>query len=159
MRVRSLQSGITLIEVLVAVTVLSVALIFIGYTITVFVTARDEMQYDLKALYLAEEGYELLRAIRTDDWNTLDVLALDTEYALQVSTTTLAVGSPPEIIDGEFNRVFELRSLYRDSDGDVVASTTPGASSDSEGREVWISVGGPAGTSTVRAIITNLFAQ
>lgn len=152
------QQGISLIEVLVAVSILSVALVFINYTITLFVSARTELLADAKTLYLAEEGYELVRALRDDNWSTIDGLSLDTDYALSVSTTTLGLGSVPELIDDEYRRRFEVRALYRDSgDDDVTASTTPGAVVDANGRELIVTVGGPTGTTSVRAILTNLF--
>lgn len=152
------QFGISLIEVLVGVTVLSVSLIFINYTITLFVTAREELLADTRALYLAEEGYELVRALRDNNWNSIAGLDLDTYYALTPATTSIAIsGTVPEIIDDEYRRSFEVRALYRDADDDIVASTSPGSSPDGNGREVIVRVGGPVGTSTVRGVVTNLF--
>lgn len=153
------QKGITLIEVMVGISILAVSLVFIGYTITLYVTVRDEMLADAQAVYLAEEGYELVRLIRNDDWNTLEALAVDTPHALSVTTTTVSVAAPPEIIDGKFVRTFELRELYRDGDDDVVASTTAGSTTDEEGRELWVRVGSEYGTTTMRAIITNVFVE
>lgn len=152
-------AGISLIEVVFGVTIISIALIFIGYTVTLFVEARHEMRAGAQALYLAEEGYELIRAVRNDSWSTIDGLSVDTPYTFDISTTTIAVGSTPEIIDGEFNRVFEVRELYRDGDDDVVASTTPGSTADDEAREVLIRVGYQYGTTTLRGIVTNIFVE
>lgn len=153
------QAGISLIEVVFSVTIISIALIFIGYTVTLFVQVRHEMRMGTQALYLAEEGYELIRAIRNDSWSTIDALTLDTKYTFNLTTTTIAISSIPEIIDGEFNRVFEVRELYRNGDDDVVASTTPGSASDDEAREVIVRVGYGYGTTTLRSVITNIFVE
>lgn len=157
MRYHRHQLGISLVEVILGIGILALALIFINYTVTEFVTARDEALVETKALYLAEEGYELVRALRDNDWDTIAGLSVDTDYALEVATSTIALGPVPEIIDEDYRRRFHLRPLYRDSDDDIVASTTAGATSDSEGREVWVEVGSPLGTTTVRAILTNVF--
>ena len=155
--VRYNQTGISVVEVIVGIGVLALALIFINHTISQFVTARDEALVEAKALYLTEEGYEVVRALRDNDWNTIAALSLNTDYALDITTTTIALGSVPEIIDSDYRRRFHVRPLYRDSNSDIVASTTAGATSDSEGREVWIEVGSPLGTTTFQAILTNVF--
>ena len=46
--------------------------------------------------------------------------------------------------------------IYRNNDDDVVASTTPGASTDPESRIVEVSVGGPSGTTTLTSILSNI---
>ena len=52
----------------------------------------------------------------------------------------------------------ELLEAYRDGDDDITASTTAGATVDSGTREVEIYVAGPTGTSSMKALLTNLFA-
>lgn len=153
------QKGITIIEVVIGATILSAVIIFIGYAVTLYIDARENMLNDTAVLYLAEEGYELVRSIRDDDWNTLDVLTLNTEYGFNVTSSNISVVASPEIIDSTYRRTFKLRALYRDSDGDVASSTTPGAAVDAESRELVIVVGSENGTSTLEAVITNLFAS
>lgn len=152
------QQGITLIEVIVAVGIVAVAIVAIGFSVNAFVEARTALLHNTKALYLVEEGYEILRALRDDDWNTLDALSLDSPHYFDVSTTTLAVSGTPEVIDGIYYRSFEFTAVYRDGNDDVTASTTPGATVDNDIREVEISVFGPNGTSSLTALISNLYA-
>ena len=130
----------------------------LGISVNTFVDARRALLNDTKSLYLAEEGYETLRALRDDDWNTLDALIIGTTYYLDVATTTIAVSGTPEVIDGEFYRSFVFNDVYRDADDDVTASTTPGATVDPEILEVTVSVFGPSGTSSLTALLTNLHA-
>ena len=49
-----------------------------------------------------------------------------------------------------------LRDLYRDSDDDIVASTTPGAIIDADSRIVEVSVTGPDGDVTLSTILSNV---
>lgn len=152
------QSGVTLIEVLVGVSIVAVSLVAIGFSVNAYVDARTALLVNTKATYLAEEGYETLRAIRDTDWNTLDALAVDTEHYLSISTTTIAVSATPEVIDTDFHRSFILREVYRNASDDIVSSTTPGATVDDGSREATVYVGTPVGTSSLQAIITNIHA-
>ncbi len=152
------QAGVTLIEVLIAISIITSMLVVVGLSVTAYVNARTELLDDMKAVYLAEEGYEMLRALRDDDWNTLDALTRDTIYYFDVATTTLAVGGTPEVVDGSFARSFVLREVYRDGDDDITASTTSGASVDTEIVEVEVTVVGPSGTSSVTSLLSNIDA-
>lgn len=152
------QAGITLIEVLIAMSIIATMLIAVGLSVTAYVNARSELLTDLKALYLAEEGYEILRALRDEDWNTLDGLARDTTHYLTVATTTLGVSAVPEVVDGSFTRSFQLREVHRDANDDITASSTPGASVDSEIVFVEVMVVGPTGTTTMTSLLSNIDA-
>lgn len=159
MQGRSYQSGITLIEVIVAISIIASMVIAIGFSIITYVDARAALLTNTKTLYLAEEGYEILRALRDDDWNTIDTLTVDTYHYLDVATSTIGVTVTPEIIDGEYRRSFIVRDLYRDGTDDVTASTTSGATVDPDSREVEIFVASPLGTSSLHAILTNIHAE
>lgn len=153
------QAGVTLVEVVIGISIIAIAVVAIGYSVTQYVEARAALLNDAKGAYLAEEGYEIIRAIRDTDWNTIEALTIGTTYYLDVSTTTIAITNTPEIIDTTFNRSFVVQHVYRNASDDIVISTTPGATVDDGSREVEITVGGPNGTSTFEAIITNVFAQ
>ena len=61
-----------------------------------------------KALYLAEEGIEMLRYLRDDDWNYLESsLNRDTIYYFDPSASDINVTGSPEIIDSDYYREFE----------------------------------------------------
>lgn len=154
-KLESYQAGITLIEMLVALGILAVMLVAIGFSVTAYVNARSELVDETKATYLAEEGYELLRAIRDNNWNSISGLSSGTTYYLAVSTTTLAIGTTPEIIDGRFRRSFVVRTVLRNASGDIVSS---GSTIDLGSKQIDISVAGPTGTTTLSAVLTNLQA-
>lgn len=152
------ESGVTLIEVIVGVSVISALLVAIGLSITAYMDARENLLTRTKATYLAEEGYEIIRALRDNDWNTIDAITVDTVQYLDVSPASVGVGVSPEIIDSEYRRSFIVREVYRDANDDIVASTTAGATVDDGSREISVYVAGPAGTTTMQAILANVRA-
>jgi type II secretory pathway pseudopilin PulG len=154
-----LQRGITLIEVAVSITIITAILVVVGFSVNAYVEARSQLLVNAKALYLAEEGYEIIRALRDDDWSTFEGLSNNTTQYLSVATTTIGVGVGPEEIDAEFVRSFTLEAVYRDGDDDVVDSSTPGAVVDPDTRLVTVSVAGPTGTTTLQAVLANIHAQ
>lgn len=157
MTTREKQLGISLIEVLVGVSIIAVSLIAIGFSVTAYIDARAALLVNTKSVYLAEEGYEVLRALRDIDWNTIDALALDTEHYFDISTTTIGVTATPEIIDSEYRRWFVLSEVYRNNSDDIVIGALGGTVDDGS-REVTIYVQSPVGTSSMQAILTNLHA-
>ena len=152
------QQGVSLIEVIMAMAIVSTIVAVVGYSITTFVDARSQLLHNTKAVYLAEEGYEILYALRHDDWSIIDALAIGSTHYLDVSTTTIAVSGTAEAIDGQYYRSFELADVYRDSNDDITDSSTAGAVIDDELREVTVSVFGPTGTSSLTAILSNIHA-
>ncbi len=152
------QAGIALVEVVIALGIIASILVAVGYSVTAYVDARSTLLANAKAVYLVEEGYEMLRVLRDDDWDTIDNLTVDTKYTLNVATTTLSVVAGVTTIDDDYAREFFVRELYRDSDDDITASTTSGATIDDDARWVEVSVGGPNGTTTFSAVLANIFA-
>lgn len=149
------QRGVTLIEVIIAISIATIMLMTVGFSVTTYVDTRTNLLSDTKAVYLAEEGYEILRTIRDDDWNILSTLVIGTTYYLDITPTTLGVTNTPEIIDGEFYREFEISRVSRDINGDIVDS---GGTVDPNTLHFTISAGGPAGTTTLDVLITNIHA-
>lgn len=154
----STQAGVTLIEVITGVAIISIILIAIGFSVQTYIEARKTLLVNLEATYLAEEGYEIIRSIRDENWNTLSAVPINTTRYLSVATTTRAITTTPEVVDTDFRRSLKVQSVYRNGTDDIVASTAPGATLDNDSREVEISVAGPNGTTTLEAILTNLYS-
>lgn len=155
---RSLQSGVSIVEVILGVAIITGMVGAIGLTVNTYVDTREDLLLDTKALYLTEDGLELMRAARDTDWNTIDALPLDTPLAFDLSGGTIAITTTPEVIDSTFTRTFEVHALYRNASDDVVDSSASGATVDDEGRAIEMNVVGTNGTTTLETIITNLYA-
>lgn len=152
------KSGVTLVEVVIGIAIISISLITIGLSINTFAAARNALLNNLKTTYLAEEGYELIRAVRDKNWNTIDALTINSTHYLDVSGVAPTITATPEVIDTNFRRRFVVRNVYRNASDDIVSSTTPGAVIDDGSRQFDIFVSGPNGTSTFQAILSNIYA-
>ena len=148
--------GISLVEVIVGISILAAIAVTVGISVTTYVDARGNLLTDAKATYLAEEGYEILRAIRDEDWGDISSETTGTTRYLSVTPTTLSITGTAEVIDSQYTRSFEIQSLYRNGSDDVVASGAPGATLDPDSRIVEISVVGPNGTVTLSSILSNV---
>ena len=133
----SYTKGISLIEVLVGVAVLSMVLGSVVLTLTVFFSSAGRTLADTRATYLAEEGIEAMRFIRDEDWNEIVSLATSTTYYFDISTTTLATTTVPEVIEGIYSRSFVLDNTERDGNDDLVES---GGTDEAGGRFVTVTV-------------------
>jgi prepilin-type N-terminal cleavage/methylation domain-containing protein len=151
--IQSPSRGVTLIEVLIAVGIVALFSVVISTTVFQFAESRKELLHDTDKMYLAEEGYEIIRLLRDDDWANLSGLTLNTNYYLQLSDTTLAIGTVPEIINARYTRLFKLLSVYRDATTHEIVSS--GGVLDNDALKVQISVGDSNGTSTVEALLVN----
>lgn len=151
-----LQRGVTLIEVVIAIAIISIMIVVVGYSVMTYVDARAQLLDNTKKLYLAEEGIELLRVLRDEDWTAIESLTVDDTYGFSVSTTTIATTGAIEEIDGTFYRSFVVSVVRRDANDDIDFSG--GGTIDSDTRLVTVSVFGPTSTTSLSAILTNINA-
>ncbi len=149
--------GVTIVEVIIGISIFALVAIFVMQTLAVYFANANVTQQKVRAVYLAEEGQEVMRYLRDSDWNTFSDLAFDTIYYLDVATTTLATTSVPQIIDNTYTRSVVLHQAYRNSDDDLVASTTAGASVDSGSRIVITNVEWAGNTVSLEALLANIF--
>ncbi|MDA8596812.1 hypothetical protein N9L26_00565 [Candidatus Pacebacteria bacterium] len=116
-------SGVALVEVVLGVAIAGIVVAMIAFTFGLFVSASNRAVEETQALYLAEEGLEILTHLRDTDWDILETdLAVDTTYYLSVATTALDTTITPEVIDGKFTRSFRLSEVERNGNDDIVSS-------------------------------------
>lgn len=157
MSTQSSQRGFLLVEVMIGVVILLIIVVLVGVIIGRYLDNRTLLLHETKRMYLAEAGYEMIRHVRDDGWETLADLALETEHFLAVSTTSIGVTTAPEVISGVYHRSFILENLFRAEDGSVVPADTVNATADENGRVVTVTVWNETGTTTMHSVITNLF--
>lgn len=151
-------AGISLVEVLVGVSVAALVAVFLVAGIQQYVQLRSVMLSEVQRVYVAEEGYELVRFLRDESWTNITALSSDTWYGLELLPNDIQTTTTPEVVGGEYERTFTVAPLYRHTDGSVADPANPGsATADSNGRMVTVRVAGPQGTTTVESIITNIF--
>lgn len=143
-----LKRGVTSLEVVIGVSIAAIVLTFAVHSIMEFVNIGRTAGEKTKAIYLAEDGLELLRFIRDGDWGDISGLSANTTYYLSVSPAAVSVTTVPQTIDG-YTRSFRISNVYRNSSDDIVASTTSGAVVDAHSRYVTMTVAWDTPTSTI----------
>jgi Flp pilus assembly pilin Flp len=157
LHMRSEERGVTAIEVAIGVSIAALVLIFATNTLMLFMNVGRTASEKTKAVYLAEEGIELLKFRRDDGWSNISTLSANTTYYFSVSPTTITVTPTPQVVDG-YTRSFRISNVYRNSSDDIVASTTSGAVADTSSKYVTVSVawGAPTTTISLSSIITDI---
>src|SRR3990167_827470 len=119
--------GVSLIEVIIGATIISIVLLSLGSIAQFSIGAAKVSTERLQAVFLASETIEALKTMRDSNWTTrIAPLAAGTSYYLlfvgdHYETTTVQ----PALIDGKFNRYFILENVNRDpATNDISASGT-----------------------------------
>jgi type II secretory pathway pseudopilin PulG len=155
----NLKKGTGLLEVVIAVAILTVSFTSIAFIFRKYVQYGLSNTERVKALYLAEEGIEAVKILRNSSWGNISGLSAGADYYVSFSTTTSswAIGSAPAEIDGVFIRKVIVSGVNRDGNGDIAVAGT----ADSSSRFVNVQVEWPTitGTSTVElgTYITEIF--
>ena len=155
---KNVLRGITVLEVVIGVSIAALVLTFSVHAITQFINASRSISEKTAALYLAEEGLEMVRFVRDSSWATVSALSVNTVYGIRINGSNISIVAGPESIDG-FTRSFTVQNVYRNAaTQDIVASTTGGSVADTGSKYVFMTVAGgidPA-TTTLTTILTNL---
>ncbi len=143
-----MNRGVSAVEVAIGVSIAALVLVYAMTTIALFINAGRTTSERTKAIYLAEDGFELLRYVRDGSWTSISTLSSNTTYYLSVTPTGVYVVTTPQTIDG-FTRSFRISNVYRNSADDIVASTTSGSSADTSSKYIVMTVTGGVSTTTV----------
>ncbi len=119
----TLQKGVSAVELLVGVSILAVMFIAISFTITRFVNESRDIADKTQALYLAEEGLEMVRYIRDKKWTYVADLDDGNKYYLDLSGPDVATSTTEETI-GIFTRSIRVTEVERNGNDDIVQSGT-----------------------------------
>lgn len=152
------QYGFTSIEVIIGVVIAGVVFIYAGNAIGSFINTARDVTLKTEALYLAEDGLELVRYMRDNNWTNMSAIPADTTRYLSVSSTTVRATTTSEVI-GIYRRSFTVQNVYRNSStDDIVASTTGGSVADSDSKYVFMNVswGSPTTTVTLTTILADI---
>lgn len=151
------KRGVTAVEVLVGASIAGVILVMASYAISKFINASSALSEKTQAVYLAEDGIELLRYIRDNDWANIGNLTAGTTYYLAPTATGVHVSGTPESI-GSFNRSFVVEQVRRDnSSDDIVPSGAGGSSVDTDTRFITVTIawGNPAQSISLTSLLAN----
>lgn len=152
------SQGVTVVEILIGVSLFALIVVFVTHTLTLYFVNAGLVQEKTKALYLAEEGQEVMRYLRDENWDYFTDLTPGDTYYLEVSTSTLTTTMTNTLIEGLYTRSVVITQAYRDDDNDLVTSGTPGASVDSESFIITTTVSWGSGESVqLEGFLSNIF--
>jgi Tfp pilus assembly protein PilV len=119
----SLQKGSGLVEILVAVFIITIILGSLVAVASMYLSNAKESLRSTQAAYLASEGIEAVKTIRDTSWDNITALVNGTDYYLyfdnnlsvwKATTTKSSIGG--------FSRILNISSVYRDSNYRIILS-------------------------------------
>ncbi|MDO8471237.1 MAG: prepilin-type N-terminal cleavage/methylation domain-containing protein [bacterium] len=159
---KNFNSGLTLVEVLIATSIILVFLLAFSSVHNLYLKTAFSNGEVIKATELAEESLEVVRFLRDSSWNTnIAPLSLGTDYYLVFEGGGWQVTTTEALVDGLFERVVTLSAVYRDASADIVSGG--GGTLDPGTLLVVSSVSWSRGeattTKSISTYITNIFAN
>ena len=124
---KKFKHGFTLIEVLVACTIISTSTFALMSASTKGIQLSAQALRQTQANMLLEEGAEAVKSIRDASWTNISGLTLDTNYYLtfNTGTNTWSLGTThTATIDSIFTRAVVLSAVNRDANDDIAISGT-----------------------------------
>jgi Tfp pilus assembly protein PilV len=152
------QKGGMMVEVLVAVAIITIAVLSATAVAQKSVTVSRQSTHNLQAAFLLEEVAEAVRVARDDNWTNISNLTSGTTYYPTFSGGTWTFSTTPNTVDS-FTRTVVLADVNRDStSGDIVSS---GGTLDAGTKLVTVNATWSEGTNNLSKslsfYITNLF--
>lgn len=120
---KAVEGGFGVVELLAAIVIITVALVFIMEVYSFFIKAGNQNEKRLQAVSLAEEAIEAVRSMRDQDWNSISSLSFNTAYYPDQSASPAKwiLVSGQQNING-FTRQVILSRVYRDANDNIVES-------------------------------------
>ena len=158
MKHKTKKSGFALIEVLVAVVILtSAALGIVTVASRSLAISQDNIQ-SYQASLAMQEAIEAVKITRLSGWSSITALSTGTNLGMTWSGSTWTIGGTPSANSQGFTRTIVVSNVYRDINDDIV---TTGGTLDTGTKKFTItnswSNRGQTKTQTVEFYIANIF--
>ena len=141
-KIIKIYKGFTVVEIVVsAAIILLVGTVFTSVlTKTTFLSSKALRIVQTNSLL--EEGAEVVKIIRENDWNTISGYSLNTNYYMDfypynVNENVWMLSTTPNKVDNIFTRTVVFSSVNRDSNDDIVTS---GGTLDARTKKVTVTV-------------------
>lgn len=156
------QTGFSLVEVLIAVSIMSLTVFSLISASTKGLQLSQQSLAQIQTSYLLEEGAEAVKSIRDTAWTNIGSLTTDTAYylAFNTGTNTWSLSTTPtSLIDSVFTRTVVFSSVTRDINDDIVSSNDSYDDPGTRGVTVTVSRILPSGTvsKTLSFYMSNIF--
>ena len=107
--------GISLIEVIIASSIISLSMIYIANVYGNFLKLSLENTDKVQAVFLLDEGVETIKTMRNYAWSTVASSTAGTSYYLVWQNGRWQSTTTPSVIDNKFIRKFTVADVYRDA--------------------------------------------
>lgn len=152
----SRERGFGIIEIIIAITIMSLALFSISQISVLTIKKNTENKESLKALYLAEEGLEAARSARDQSWS-LNIAAktMGSPYYPVISGDKWTLSaSNPGAIEGIYSRQTVISNTSRDVNDNIVSS---GGTDDPNTKKITATISWGSKDITLETYITNIY--
>jgi hypothetical protein len=159
---KKINKGVGVVESLIAISIVSFSLLGVIAAYNFFISAAMTHGDMVKAVFLAEEGQEVVRLLRDQGWASIEVLGLNVNYFLAFDETekSWALVTDSNVIDEIFERTVVFESVSRDINDKIVLS---GGTLDPDIRKVEVRVSwnkaGRQNEKVLTTYISNLFRR
>ena len=160
---KNFSKGFTILEVIIGASIMILITTGILSSYVLYLQASGSNTQSIQAAFLLEEGVEGIKSIRDAGWTANIVpLTTGTPYYLSWNSglSSWQTTVTPNTVDG-FTRKIILYPAYRDSNSNLVSSTTVGAVADTGTRQLVVSAswsyGGVITTRSIATYISNIF--
>lgn len=114
--------GSSLVEVMVASSVILIIMIGLYAVHTFFVSNTLQNTRKIKATFLLEEGIEAVKSLRDQNWSKITSFNPNTNYRITFESGAWATTTAYVLIDSLYDRTFTVTAVSRNSSGDIVTS-------------------------------------
>lgn len=108
------HKGISLVEVIMASAIISLSMIYISNVYGNFLTLSLENTDKVQAVFLLDEGVEVIKTMRSYGWSTVASSTAATDYYFVWQDARWQSTTTPAVIDNKFIRKFTVSNVYRD---------------------------------------------
>jgi type II secretory pathway pseudopilin PulG len=109
--------GISMIEVIIATSIISVSIIYISQLYSDSVLLSSSNAARVQAVFLLDEGVEAVKTMRGEAWDNIENTLASTTYYLIWENNKWNATTTPQIIDNTFTRTLLFSPVYRDNIG------------------------------------------
>lgn len=150
------ERGFGIIEILVAVAVISVALFTIQQVSFLYLKQNIENKKSLKASYYAEEALEAVRSVRDQGWTAnIASLTMGADYYPIISSNKWTLSATnPGVIENIYTRQVVIDNVSRDSNDNIVSS---GGTNDPNTKKATATILWEGKSTILTTYLTNLY--
>lgn len=120
------KRGISIIEVIIASTIISLTVISISVAYGNFVYLSRQNTAKVQAALLLDEGVEAIKTMRGERWANIASTTEGTTYYYEWMTNKWRATTTPIVVDEIFYRTFVVSPVYRDSATFNILTNTSG---------------------------------